>query len=65
MSYAKIRYLKSLAQTFKSDPNFIDRLKKLDAENCIIELTKLHGVGFWTASIFTMFYLGHEDVCNF
>ena len=32
VSYAKIRYLKSLAQTFKSDPNFIDRLKKLEGE---------------------------------
>ena len=62
VSHAKIRYLKSLAQTLKSNPSFIDQLKNLDAESCIIELTKLHGIGFWTASIFTMFYLCHEDV---
>lgn len=62
VSYAKIRFIKSLAQTLKSDPIFIDKLKNLDADLCIIELTKLHGIGVWTASIFTMFYLGHEDV---
>lgn len=62
VSYAKIRYLKSLAQTFKCDPSYIDQLRNLDAESCIIELKKLHGIGSWTASIFTMFYLGHEDV---
>lgn len=62
VSYAKIRYLKSLAQAFESNPSYIDELRNLNAEECIIELTKLYGIGVWTASIFTMFYLGHEDV---
>ena len=56
MSYAKVRYLKSLCTKFYRS------IEKLDADSCITELTKLHGIGFWTASIFTMFYLGHEDV---
>ena len=40
----------------------IDRLKGLDDEAVIAELTSVKGIGRWTAEIYLMFALGRPDV---
>ena len=51
-----------LARHVDEHPHFIENLKTLSAEKAMIELTRLNGVGIWSASIFAMFYLGCRDI---
>lgn len=62
ISYAKIRYIKDLAdKVVKKELNF-EQLHTMSNEGVIIELTKVKGIGNWTAEMFLMFTLGREDI---
>jgi DNA-3-methyladenine glycosylase II len=62
LSWAKVKYIKSLAQKTKDKEIIFERLTSLDDEAVIIELTKVKGIGRWTAEMFLMFTLAREDV---
>ncbi len=62
VSYQKISYLKSLAQHMLDGEIHLDALEKEDNELIIEQLTKVKGIGRWTAHMFLMFSLGREDV---
>lgn len=62
MSWAKVRYIKDLAQKVKSRAVAFEKLNDLDDEAVIEELIKVKGIGRWTAEMFLMFTLGREDV---
>lgn len=62
LSGQKTRYLSDLAQHFVSDPQVFDHLDSLDDEQVIVELTRVKGIGIWTAQMFLMFTLGRPDV---
>jgi len=62
MSISKINFAKSLSQHFKTNPNFIEKLKKSDSESVITELEKLKGIGNWSSRIFALFYLQHPNI---
>jgi len=62
MSWAKVKYIKDLAQKTKNKEVNIDGLKNLSDEEVITELTEVKGIGRWTAEMFLMFSLGREDV---
>lgn len=62
MSYAKIEYIKSFSKYLIEDPNYFKNLKKNDYKDIISQLCKIKGIGVWTASIFTMSTLNHEDI---
>ena len=57
LSRQKIRYLRGLAMTDIDH----DRLADLDDEGVIAELTKLDGIGRWSAEIYAAFCLGRRD----
>lgn len=57
LSRQKIRYSLALAQ---ADLEF-DALEALDTDTVIKELTKITGVGRWTAEIYAKFALGRAD----
>lgn len=60
ISRSKISYIKNLARfAQKSD---LRKLEKLHDEDVTAELTKIKGIGRWTAEMFLMFSLGREDV---
>ena len=40
----------------------LDGIETLDDENVILELTKLKGIGRWSAEMFLMFTLARPDV---
>lgn len=62
MSWAKARYIKDLAfQTMNKTVNF-SKLHLLKDEVVIKELTKVKGIGNWTAEMFLIFTLGREDI---
>ncbi len=61
-SWAKVKYLKDLARKVEDKEIYLERLPQFTNEEVIIELTKIKGIGTWTAEMFLMFSLGREDV---
>lgn len=62
LSNTKANYVKNLAQHVLDGSLTLDRLPKLTDEEVIAELTKVKGIGRWTAEMFLIFSLGREDV---
>lgn len=61
-SWKKVTFMKGLAdKVIKKEIN-LEKLEDLGDQEIIIQLTKLHGIGRWTAEMFLMFSLGREDV---
>lgn len=62
MSYSKASYIKNIAEAFKTGDLDIKILRKLSDEDVKKELTKIKGVGNWTAEMTLIFTLKREDV---
>ena len=65
ISWAKARYLRDLAEKTRSRELQFSNIQKLPDEGVIRELTKVKGIGRWTAEMFLIFTLGREDVFSF
>lgn len=62
LSNAKIKYAKDLAnKLINKEISFRNITKKTD-EEIITELTKVKGIGTWTAHMFLIFTLGRENI---
>jgi DNA-3-methyladenine glycosylase II len=62
MSFGKIKYLKDLSTKVESGELDLDNLENLENEEVIKELTKVKGIGKWTAEMFLMSALGRPDI---
>ena len=62
LSGQKARYLKDLAGRFCDGTLEPAAWHALDDEALIVELTRVKGIGRWTAEMFLMFYLARPDV---
>lgn len=62
ISWAKVKYLKDLAQKVQKKEVLLENLQRFDDKTVIAQLTKVKGIGNWTAEMFLMFCLGREDV---
>ncbi len=62
MSYSKASYIKNIANAFKEKQISISKLEKLNDEDVKEELTKIKGIGNWTAEMILIFTLKREDV---
>ncbi len=62
LSKAKRRYLQDLAEHFTKDPEVFNHLAKLSNDEVIDELTRVKGIGVWTAQMFLIFTLARQDV---
>ncbi|MHB8492874.1 MAG: DNA-3-methyladenine glycosylase family protein, partial [Solirubrobacteraceae bacterium] len=62
LSNAKARYLRSLAELVSSGELRLEALRALDDAAVIEQLTKVKGIGRWTAEMFLVFSLGRPDV---
>ncbi len=65
MSGAKVKFIKDAAEKVKSGEVSLPMLASMDTTEVIEVLTKIKGVGPWTAEMFCMFTLGREDVFSF
>lgn len=65
LSWAKIKYVKDLATKTSTQELKLELLPKLENEAVILELTKVKGIGRWTAEMFLIFTLGREDVFSY
>lgn len=62
MSWGKVRYVRDLATKTANKEIAYDKLTKMNKKEVIQELTKVKGIGPWTAEMFLIFTLGHEDI---
>lgn len=62
VSHQKASYLKSLAEEITSQKLVLENLHLLEDEEVVLELTKVKGIGRWTAEMFLIFSLGRQNV---
>lgn len=62
LSRQKISYLRDLAMRVESEDVPLHSIHELDDDGVIESLTRIKGVGRWTAQMFLMFRLGRPDV---
>ncbi|MEE9447822.1 MAG: hypothetical protein V3V09_07655 [Arenicellales bacterium] len=62
LSWQKVGYAKALAHSIDSGALDTEALKNLATDEVIKILTKIKGYGVWSAEIYAMFALGHEDI---
>jgi len=62
LSGQKVKYLRDLSERFAGGAIDIARWHDMDDEALIEDLTRVKGIGRWTAEMFLMFYLTRPDV---
>jgi DNA-3-methyladenine glycosylase II len=65
LSYQKIGYIKNIARAVENRELVFEKLKDCENEEAIEILTKIKGIGRWTAEMFLMFTLGREDIFSY
>lgn len=61
-SWAKIKYIKNFCQAIVSGELVLEEIIKLSDEEIIVQLTKIKGIGRWTAEMVLIFSLSRPDV---
>jgi DNA-3-methyladenine glycosylase II len=64
LSRMKIAYLKDLTAHIADERLNLNDLPAMTDEDVITQLTKVKGIGRWTAEMFLIFCLGREDVLS-
>lgn len=64
-SWSKVGYIKDLAIKIVEKKVNLSRVASLSDEEVMKELTKVKGIGPWTAQMFLMFTLGREDIFSY
>ena len=62
LSGMKVSFVKDLARRVDDDSLHLDALDSMSDDEVIAELTKVKGIGRWTAEMFLMFRLQRPDV---
>ena len=62
LSRQKVSYLKNIANNFNKKYFDVKKLKKMNDEDAIDYITKLKGLGVWSAQMFLMFNLNRLDI---
>jgi len=62
LSFQKISYIKNIARAVERGSLDFRKMKNLDDEEIIVSLTKIKGIGRWTAEMFLMFSLARPNV---
>ena len=62
LSRQKVSYLKNIAKSFRNKSFSVRELKKMNDKEAINYVTKLKGLGVWSAEMFLMFNLNRPDI---
>ncbi len=65
LSWAKAKYVKDLASKVISREVILENIDTLDDQSVITELTKVKGIGRWTAEMFLMFTLHRPNIFSY
>ncbi len=61
-SWAKVKYIKSFCEAVESGSLDLEKVRGFEDEEVILELTKVKGIGRWTAEMILIFHLQRPDV---
>lgn len=64
-TFRKVEYIKAIAKSVNLDELYLPRLWELSNEEVIKELTKLPGIGSWTAEMILLFCIQRPDVFSY
>ncbi len=64
LSWSKVGFLRDLAERIVDGELDLARVVEMDDAGVIDELTRIKGVGRWTAEMFLIFHLGRPDVVS-
>jgi DNA-3-methyladenine glycosylase II len=64
LSTQKAHYLQDLARHFATGSLDPARWRRMDDESIIQDLTRVKGIGRWTAEMFLIFHLGRPDILS-
>jgi len=62
LSRQKVSYLKNIAKNFNNKSFNIKKIKKMNDNDAINYITRLKGLGVWSAQMFLMFNLNRSDM---
>ena len=62
LSRQKVSYLKNIAKAFVNKSFDVKKLKKMNDDEAINYITKLKGLGVWSAEMFLMFNLNRPNI---
>ena len=62
LSRQKVSYLKNIAKAFINKSFDVKKIKKMNDEDAISYITKLKGLGVWSAEMFLMFNLNRPNI---
>ena len=62
LSRQKVSYLKNIAKNFNNKSFNVRKLKKMNDDEAINYITKIKGLGVWSAQMFLMFNLNRPDI---
>jgi DNA-3-methyladenine glycosylase II len=62
LSAPKIRTLRAVSAAMLAGDLDLGGLMALEAENAIAQLSRVKGIGRWTAEVYLLFALGHPDI---
>ena len=62
ISYSKITFIKGLANELINSPGLLNKWKKMDDKELLINIKKLNGFGDWSANIVLLFNLGRQNI---
>ncbi|HMS22368.1 MAG TPA: DNA-3-methyladenine glycosylase 2 family protein [Candidatus Levybacteria bacterium] len=65
LSWNKVSYLKDLAYKTVHEQIPFESLDKMKEEDIVAELTKIKGIGKWSAEMFLMFHLCRPDIFSY
>ncbi len=65
LSWAKVSYVKNIAQAFVDNQINAAKLHEWSDEEVVSHVTQIKGVGRWTAEMFLLFVLGREDIFSY
>jgi DNA-3-methyladenine glycosylase II len=65
LSWNKVKYIKDLALKTRNNKLAFNDFPTMSEEEIITELTKVKGIGRWTAEMFLIFNLGRQDVFSY
>ena len=62
LSYRKVNYIKGIAKILDSNNMFFTKLEKMNDIDAVEELTKLYGIGPWSAEMFLIFHYNRQNI---
>ena len=65
LSWSKVSYVKNVAEYTMKNNSVYEKFISMSDDEIVAELTKIKGVGTWTAEMFLIFTMGRPDVFSF